>query len=185
MATPTLVTVRDFTTSRYTQVADNTEGQLPDILARAEQAIQARLGRKLGVESYVERFRPNSNTLFLLNRPIVTVDQVRRRGNALMGWITLDTSYMEIYKDAGYIDCFPIYTSSVAGFDVEVTYTAGYTVLPEDLREAILMQAVMFSTQDLEVYGSGDSRAPGYVKYFYEDIDRLLKPYKMTASVWH
>lgn len=185
MAAPSLVSVRDFTTSRYTQVAENTEGLLPDILARAEEAIQSRLGRRLGVSAYIETFRANSNTLFVLNRPIQSVTQIRRRPSVLHGWELVNLTYTRFESAAGYIECFPAYSSVVAGYDVEVSYTAGYPILPEELREAILMQAVMFSTQDLEVYGSGDSRAPGYVKYFYEDIDRLLKPHRATASVFH
>lgn len=185
MATPTLVTVRDFTTSRYGQIAENTEGSLPDILARAEAAIQSRVGRQLGVQSYVERFKANSNILFLKNRPVVEVTQLQRRPNALYAWTLIDLTYVMVNDGpAGYVECFPTFGANVAGYDVEVTYTAGYATLPEDLREAILMQAVMFSYQDLEIYGSGDSRSPG-VQYFYEDIDRIIYRYKTTSTVYH
>ena len=185
MATPELVSVRDYTTSRYAQMAENTEGQLPDILARAEAAIQSRLGRQLGVKTYVERFRPTTNTLFVLNRPIISVTQIRRRPNALYAWEIMDLTHVSVNDpNAGYIECFPSYSSYVSGYDVEVTYTAGYTTLPEDLKESIIMQAVMFSYQDLEIYGSGDSRSPG-VQYFYDDIDRIISRYKTTSMVYH
>ena len=185
MATPEIVSVRDYATSRYAQVADNTEGSLSDILARAETTIQTRLGRRLPVTTYVERWKTQSNTLFVKNRPIVSVTQIRRRPNPVYGWELINLSYVTI-NDAGpgYIECYPYYQSSVAGYEVEVTYTAGYAVIPEDLKEAIIMQAVMFSYQDLEVYGSGDSKAPG-VQYFYEDIDRIIKKYMVTNSVYH
>lgn len=184
MATPTLVSVRDFTTSRYTQVAENTEGLLPDILARAEEAIQARLGRRLAIATYVELSRPLNDAIYTINRPIQSVTQIRRRPNILYGWELINLSYVTVFGAPGYIECFPAFQGNVKGYEVETTYTAGYPTLPEELREAIIMQAVMFSTQDLEVYGSGDSKAPGYVKYFYEDIERLLAPYKSTATVY-
>lgn len=185
MATPEIVTVRDYTTSRYAQMAENTEGQLPDILARAEQAIQSRLGRQLAVKTYTERFRATSNTLFLLNRPIQSVTQIRRRPNPLFAWELLDLNYVSVNDiGAGYVECLPYFQSGVAGYEVEVTYTAGFSVIPEDLKEAIIMQAVMFSYQDLEIYGSGDSRAPG-VQYFYDDIDRIIARFKTTSTVYH
>jgi hypothetical protein len=185
MATPEIVTVRDYATSRYAQVADNTEGSLSDILARAETAIQTRLGRRLPVTSYVERWRTQSNTLFVKNRPIVAVTQIRRRLNPLHAWEIVDLTYVTINDAAaGYIECYGIYTSNVAGYEVEVTYTAGFSIVPEDIKEAIIMQAVMFSYQDLEIYGSGDSREPG-VQYFYEDIDRIIKRYMVTNTVYH
>ncbi len=185
MATPEIVTVRDYTTSRYSQMAENTEGQLPDILARAEAAVQQRIGRQLAVKTYVERFKARSNTLFVLNRPIIAITQMRRRINALYSWETMDLSYVTIYDaGAGYIECLDVWSSMVAGYDVEITYTAGYTVIPEDIKEAIIMQAVMFSYQDLEIYGSGDSRVPG-VQYFYDDIDRIIARYKTTSTVYH
>lgn len=185
MATPELVTVRDYTTSRYAQMAENTEGQLTDILARAETAIQSQLRRRLGVKTYVEAFRTESNTLFLLNRPIVSITQIRRRVNALYAWETVDLTYVSLNNaNAGYIECLELFSSNVVGYEVEVTYTAGFATLPEDLKEAILMQAVMFSYQDLEIYGSGDSRVPG-VQYFYDDIARILAPYMATSSVYH
>lgn len=183
MATPTLVSVRDYTTSRYAQMAENTDGQLTDILARAETAIQTQLGRTWGVRTYVEQFRTETNVMFLMNRPIQSVTQIRRRLNIIFPWYTIDLTYVSLNNAAsGYLESYPYFSGYVAGYEVEVTYTAGYPTLPEDLKEAILMQAVLFSYQDLEIYGSGDSHSPG-ILYFWQDIARIIDRYKATSTV--
>jgi hypothetical protein len=181
MAVPTLVTVRDFTTSRYAQLAENTEGQLTDILARAETAIQTRLQRPLAVTSYTEVFRAKTQVFFTKRRPIVSVTSLKRRANAYFAWETMNLSRLTVESGPGYVESI----DPIALYEIEVVYTAGYATLPEDLKEAIIMQAVLFSTQDLEVYGSGDSRAPGYIVPMNADIDRLIAPYKATATVYH
>jgi hypothetical protein len=180
MATPQLVTVRDFSTSPYSQLADNLDTPLTEILARAESAIQTRLRRKLGVTAYTERFRATSSTIFTKHRPIVSVTLLRVRWGKSFPWETLDTSDLLIESEPGYIE------SDVAlrGREIELTYTAGYAELPEVLRQAILMQAVMFAYQDLEVYGSGDGRTPG-ILYMNDHIDSLIAPFKQSSTVWH
>jgi hypothetical protein len=182
MATPQLVSVRDFTTSRYAQVAENTEGQLTDILARAEEHIQGRLGRRLLSQAWTEVFRAKSQFLFVKHRPITSVTSIRRRTSPFYEWTTVPIDHIIIEADAGYIEC----VEPVAGYHVEVMYTAGYPVeaIPEDIKEAILMQAVLFSFQDLEVYGSGDAKAPG-IQYFHSDIDRILRFHRSGSTVYH
>lgn len=181
MAVPELVTVRDFTTSRYAQLAENAEGiSLADVLARAEATIQSRLGRKILNTTYTEVFRANSQTLFVRNRPITSVTSIKRRPNAFYGWETLNLSRIVVEAGPGYIQC----TDTVWGYQVEVVYTAGYSAVPEDIKEAIIMQAVLLSYQDLEIYGSGDAKQPGIV-YINQDIERLIAPYRATATVYH
>jgi hypothetical protein len=93
----------------------------------------------------------------------------------------MNLSRLTVESGPGYVESI----DPIALYEIEVVYTAGYATLPEDLKEAIIMQAVLFSTQDLEVYGSGDSRAPGYIVPMNADIDRLIAPYKATATVYH
>jgi hypothetical protein len=182
MATPQLVSVRDFTTSRYAQIAENTEGQLTDILARAEEHIQGRLGRRLLTNTWIEFFRAKSQILFVRNRPITSVTSIRRRSSPFYSWVTVPIDLIHVEAEAGYVEC----VEPVAGYYVEVTYTAGYPseAIPEDIKEAILMQAVLFSFQDLEVYGSGDAKAPG-IQYFHSDIDRILRFHRSGSTVYH
>ena len=55
MAVPQIVTVRDFGTSRYADLGEDLP--IGDIIARAESAVQSRLGRTIPVTTYVETFR--------------------------------------------------------------------------------------------------------------------------------
>lgn len=181
MAEPVLVTVRDLTTSRYAQLVENVETPLRDILARAEAAIQSRIGFSVLPTEYTESWRASGQRLFVRRRPIVSISSLQRRPNILYTWETVDPLRYTFEPDPGYIEVF----TAVSGYEVRITYTAGIGTLPEDLREAILLQAVLFAAQDFELYGSGDSREPGYVAYFARDIDKILAPYKQTATVWH
>lgn len=181
MATPQLVTIRDFNTSRYAQLVEDIETPLGDILSRAEAAVQSRIGFSLVPTEYTETWVARAQTLFVRHRPITSITSVRRRGNPLFAWELIDVGYYRFESEPGYIEV----TKDVIGFEVEVVYEAGIVTLPEDVREAILMQAVLFAVQDFEVYGSGDSRQPGYVKYIREEVEMILSQYDQTATVWH
>jgi len=181
MATPQLVTVRDFTSSRYAQLAEAAEGvNLGDVLARAEATLQAQMGRAIKNTQYTETFRAQSQTLFVKQRPITSVVSLRRRASILSAWQTIDLSRVRFESGPGYLEIY----DSVRGYDVEITYMAGYTSTPEDIKEAVLTQAVLLTFQDLEIYGSGDAKAPG-ILYVQKDIERLIAPYRATATVYH
>src|SRR5687768_2551285 len=169
MADPQLVTVQEFTESQYAQLIEsNADLQPEDVLVKAEAAIQARLGRQIKVSPYTERFRANGQTVWVQNRPIVSVTGLKRRSTILNDWTIIDPTRVEIESGPGYITVYDV----IKNYQIEVAYTAGYAVIPEDIKEAVIMQAVLFSYQDLEVYGSGDGRSPG-ILYFNQDIDRL------------
>lgn len=173
MAVPRLVTVRDFNTSRFAQLADTSTASIPDILARAEAAIQSKLKRPLEPKVYTERFSPMKSTIYLRNRPIISVGTIYRGYNH-QSVLTPVTDY-RINPTAGYVDIY----NPIVGMVVDITYTAGFISLPEDLKEAILIQAAYFAFQDLEIYGSGDAKAPG-IRYLIQDIEELLRPYKQV-----
>ena len=44
MATPKVVSVRDFNTSRFSQLAETTTANVGDILSRAEGAVERKIG---------------------------------------------------------------------------------------------------------------------------------------------
>ena len=178
MATPQLVTVRDFTSYRYAQLGEDLN--LNDILSRAERMIQNKLQQTLKQTTYVETVTLKTNTFFTRRRPIISVAQVRYRMSIYGSWFILDPVYYTINPESGYIE----FMWSVAGSIVEVTYDAGYEVLPDDIKEAILMQAVMLSFQDIEVYGAGDAKQPG-ILYMQDQIDSYIAPYKQGATVYN
>lgn len=179
MATPRLITEQEFRTSRYAQIADQIEGRISDVIAQAEDHIEQMLDRKLTVTSYTELLRPVGNTLFLRERPVQTVTQIRRRHNYLDTWYVLPLSAFDIHKKQGYIYSMADY---IKQYEVEVSYTAGYTSIPEDIKGAIILQTVILSYQDLEVYGAGDSKSPG-ILYLQEQVYKLLKPYRYSRTV--
>jgi hypothetical protein len=184
MATPTLVTVRDFSNSRYAQLAESADNlNISDILANAETIIQEKLGRNIGITAYTEVIRhAEVNTFFLPMRPMTSVTSVRKRLATPFGaWTTVDPTYYGFETGPGYVE---ILYDDVRGYDIEITYQAGYSDIPGGLREAILLQAVLLSAQDFEAYGTGDSRAPGYVQYMSKQIDDFLYPYRATATVY-
>lgn len=174
MATPRLVTVRDFNTSRFSQLADTTTANVSDILARAEAAVERQLARPIYPTTFTETFqRPSKRNIFLRQRPIIAITSVTRSYSETSSAIAL-TGYT-FDKDLGVVGL----PSTALGGYITVTYTAGFSPTPEDIKEAILIQAALFAYQDLEIYGSGDSKDPG-ILYMYKDIDRILCPYKQV-----
>jgi hypothetical protein len=185
MATPILVTVRDFTNSRYAQLAESSDNlDIAGVLASAEAIIQTRLGRQVTVTTYTEVIRnADTNIVFVKRRPITSVTSVRRKyPTPYSGWTTIAPERISFEPGPGYVE---VLYDDIRGFDVEVTYQAGYAEVPAEIREAILIQAVLLATQDFEVYGTGDSKPPGYIRYMNQDIDNLLAPYQATATVYH
>jgi hypothetical protein len=175
MATPTLVSIRDFNTSRYAQLADTTTANMNNILASAESAIESMVKRPLRPTVFSESFTSvKDNTIYLKRRPIISVSLVQRG----LSLITTPVTIYSMDVNQG------ILTSPYfRGYNVTVDYTAGFTVLPDDLKEAILMQAALFTYQDLEMYGSGDSKPPG-ILYIKEDIKQLIAPYKQLNTAF-
>lgn len=180
MATPQIVTVRDFTTYRYSELSDTLDTPINDILARAEDIIQNFVAMRIVPTNYVERFKTPSQTIFVTNRPIISVTAIKRKPRLTSSWETLDLSQIEVYSEQGVIETEQI----VRDFYLEVSYRAGMDTISEDLKEAILLQATILSFKDLEVYGTGDSRPPG-IGSLYADRDAILKKYSYTSTVFH
>lgn len=175
MATPRLVNVRDFNTSRFSQLADTSTANISDILARAERAIESKVKRPLLPTPYIESHRPKGMKLYLRYRPIIEVTLVTRDSGFLTSTITdytFDENTGILYLPRSY-----------DGYIVTVEYVAGFPEVPEDIKEAILMQAALMAFTDLEIYGSGDAKEPG-ILYMREDIDALLKPYKLLHTAF-
>jgi hypothetical protein len=177
MAVPRIVTVRDFNTSRFSQLADTSTANIGDILARAESAVESKLNRPVVPTQYTEVYRPATNTIYLRRRPVISIDSFTRQYS--VGGLPLTVAEYTFDSDTGVIDSGGL----IIGMVVTVVYTAGFTTTPEDIKEAILMQAALFTFQDLEIYGSGDAKEPG-IMYMHRDIERLLAPYKQIHTAY-
>lgn len=171
MAVPRLVTIRDFNTSVYAQLADTSTANISDVLASAEQAIERKVGRPLAPTTFTEYFTPQSNKLYLKHRPVISVTSITRA--YVQGAVPTNVTSFVVNNAEGTI----LSATPLIGYFVTVVYTAGFTETPADIKQAILMQAAMFAFQDLEFYGSGDAKAPG-ILYVEDQINALLKPYQ-------
>ena len=171
-----LITNREFRPSRYGQLADNLEGDLDEIIAQAEDHIENYLDRRFAVTAYTEIHRPSGSRLFLRNRPITALTTVKRRMSHNESWTTLVNSDFEIEPN----DAAGVLLSledEIAGFEVEVAYSAGYTTIPWDIKGAVLLQTAIFAYTDLEMYGQGDSKEPG-LGYVQEDVYKKINGYR-------
>lgn len=175
MATPKLVSIRDFNTSRYSQLSDTTTANMNDVLARAEVSIESMLKRPLAPTTFTESFsNVSTSKIFLKYRPLISVTNIQRG----ISIISTPVTVYQAQPSQG------ILTSPYfRGYNVTITYVAGFTVLPEDLKEAILMQAALFVYQDLEMYGTGDAKPPG-ILYIKDEIKELLRPYKQLHTAF-
>jgi hypothetical protein len=180
MATPTIITVRDFTTSPYSQLVDNLDTPLNDIIVRAESAVESYLGYTVAPSSFTEQWRAASQTLFVRHRPIISVQSLNRRLSTSYGWETVDPSTYMVEHEAGYIEV----DTMVQGYQVQVTYLQGLDPIPPVVQQAVIMMAVTMSYQDLEVYGSGDSHSPG-ILYIRDDIKAMLNPFAQNPTIYH
>ena len=177
MADPRLVTVNDYTSSVYADLADQTDVLLSDILVAAEEEIERTIGYSLLAATYVETYKAKSQVLFVLHRPIQSVTLIRRRGSRLSAWYDIPSYNYIVEKGPAYIDI----DSAVTGWDVEVTYIAGFDETPASIKSAVILQAALNLTVDLELYGAGDSKEPG-TAYMYNHIKRLIAPYKQSVT---
>ena len=171
-----ILTVREFNTSRFAQMADSSEANVPSVIARAEAAIKRRLQRPIEPEEFEEFYYPENDTIYLRNRPVVSVETITV-GHAMLPAYT--NPMYSLDKRLGIIR-FP---NTLKGRKVTVNYTAGFDPVPEDIKEAVIMQSVLFLYTDLEVYGAGDGKEPG-ILYFSRDIDKLLQPYKQLHMAY-
>jgi hypothetical protein len=172
-----MLSVRDFNTSRFSQLGDTSSGSISDILARAEAAVESQLKRPILPTVFSESYVSRGRTLYLRHRPILSLAFVGRR--FLYGALPMAITGYVLNRETGII----VFDADFSGYTITIDYTAGFTEVPEDLKEAILMQAALFAYQDLEIYGSGDSKEPG-IMYIKRDIKSLLEPYKQLHNAF-
>jgi len=197
-----LITNQEFSSSPYGGLADTIEN-LSGVVARAEAAIERKAGRKFGLNTYTENVYPeysaykDRTTFFVKNRPIQSVTQIRHRRNALYDWTVVDPGLYLIESEPGYITSYMAQWFLVnpsgqtaetldqfGGWEVEITYVAGLTEIPDDIKEAVFMQVVLFGYQDTQMFARTDDRNPG-IRYMKEDIEDIVKYYRQSSMVFH
>lgn len=176
MPTPRLITNRQFRTSKYGQLADQLDGDLDEIIVMAEARTESYLNRIIPSTTYTEVHRPSGARLFLRQYPIVALTSVSRRIIPTDSWTALTLSDFEMEPNGANGVVLSL-QGDIAGYDVQVVYTAGYATIPWDIQEAVVLQTALMCYMDLEMFGVGDSKPPG-LGYVQKDIDRMLAPYR-------
>lgn len=197
-----LISNTEFTSSPYGGLADNIDN-LSGVVARAEAAIERKAGRTFGVTQYEEIVRPvlspmkEQTTFFVKNRPIQSVVQITHRRNSLYAWTVVDPGLYIVEADPGYITSYmaqwflinpsgqmSMSLDQFGGWEVDIIYTAGLPTIPDDIKEAVFMQVVLFAYQDTQMYARTDDRPPG-IRYMIQDIEDIVKYYRQSAMVFH
>jgi hypothetical protein len=178
MATPRIVTIRDFNTSRYAQLADTSSADMGAVLAGAEQAIEKMIRRPIVPTTFVERYRPSNQILYLRKRPVISITSIQRRYSPTSTSFSTVTDYYSNFEE-GILEV----NTPIQGYVIDITYVAGFEETPEDIKQAILMKAAMLMFQDFELYGSGDSKAPG-ITYINDEICALIEPYRQINTAY-
>lgn len=179
MATPEIVTDREFRQSVYRQMVEVADGvRIANVITRAEAHIQSLIRHRIPETTYTEIHRPRGVRLLLHKRPLTAVTSIKRRLDHHDDWIILDLAHVEIDLTSGVVRSLE--EDEVAGYEVEVVYTAGYDPIPEDLKQAVMMQTALYLYADQELVSTGDSKAPGFVKPLKDDIKEIVANYRQT-----
>lgn len=177
MATPRLISVNDFTSSTYSDLADQTDALLSDVLIAAEDDVERSVGFKILEDTYTESFRAKSQTLFVKQRPVNAIVELKKRVSRYSVWQVVPSTDYYAELGAGYIEVL----TPVQGYDVQITYSAGFSEVPADIKTAIILQAALNLAPDLNLYGAGTGK-PSPLGYMDVRIARLIAPYKRSAT---
>jgi hypothetical protein len=187
------------------------EETTPDsLVSAASDLIDAHCRRNgFGIEQYMERFRVGqSRTVRLSYLPLASVDGVSspivqargrysRRGRGWMGetslavevaqvfampttWVSVSTNLLDLDAQSGEVIVGGGVLSPSLG-DLELTYTAGYNVVPQAVKQACAkLVKNALATPALNVSKQRIDRM--YLEYFSDslvdaDVKRLLAPY--------
>ena len=180
-AIPSIVTEREFRDSPFGQQIESTEARVLDVLVAAESMIRKRINSSLVAADYLEVF-PSvpSGRIFLTRRPVQRIYSIRY-SRPYTAWADLSPLYYTLTSSQLLIN--PDYRS-VVGYDIEVYYRAGFEKdeFPADLKYAIFAQAALLIAPDFELFGSGDSKAPGF-SYLEKRIEEIVSLYRV-GGIW-
>lgn len=112
---------------------------------QATLAIENYCGRRFKSTDYVETYdATNINELILRQRPIISLTSLEVRDTQLNSndWETVDSELYHQDTNAGVLEL--LFRASGLWNQYRVTYTAGYTTIPEDLAEACVSLACYY-----------------------------------------
>lgn len=152
-ALTTLEAVRD----ELNVSASSQFGVLERLINVASTAIERHCNRQFGLATTTEKLVGYGGSLLRLSRsPIVSVAEVRYRGQVVTGWEIASEELSALHHPAGWAWTAPsvaqlghAQTGGLERFDYQVTYTAGFRLpadaarnLPADIEEACILAVV-------------------------------------------
>lgn len=196
--TPSLLTETEFRSSRYGDVADSVNAKLSDLIMQAENYVEDYVDRRLAASTHVETHRGGHKWLFVRQYPINRIEDIRVRRHPREPWTSLSEMVHEYHLNlAGEPTEDPKFTEldnfiiphpdlpqleyigsrDYHGYEMEITYEAGFDPVPPIVKAAVILQTVIFSNVDIEVYGIGDGKEPG-ILYLQDQVHGYMNPYK-------
>lgn len=172
-----LITETEFRSSQYADIADNVT-KLSTIIAAAENHVETYLDRRIAKAEYTETHYQRNRYLFPHQYPILSITSLKRRLDAKMEWEELDPEKVRfVHPEAPIIEYYDGGTNTFHGYEIQITYEAGYDPVPPAIKMATIIQTVLMSTTDLSVFGNDDGKEPGYL-HLQREVYRYLDPYK-------
>lgn len=185
--------------------SEYTDGTLDDVLLRASTKINRKTGRYFNVQTIDETFSRYQLgtggsreyvTLVLSQMPINTINRIDFE--VLGQFISVDLTYLQdAYPESGFLQLVPNITSAAAtSIPIPVStqigtywvnYTFGYSTLPADIRQAVVLEAVKLIGLYRNPLGLSEFRSNQKTLKWDKDnrldeqIAQLIAPYKKQA----
>ena len=154
-----LITIDDY--KKYYEVQSGQDDLITNLLTVALEYIENILGYTLEVSSRYEKLEC-SPRIYLMCRPVISIESVKARNTEVPFEFIQGNSFIDIELE--FCACGTAYSY------LYITYTAGYTELPEFIKYMIcsLVQSLLDSMED-------ESRK--YTSYKINDIDYSFRDF--------
>lgn len=163
---PALATADDVLARLPVGLISPQDPRIPAVLNDVSAVVRSYVRRDFTVQQYVARLRPNGYRVRLPNRPVVSIDRVElivyEQTIELAGWFWdgLDELYLALDGEI-IINLSETVLDWMTNFSpvAQVTYTAGYTDVPDDV-VAVVCSAAM-RTLTTPSFGASDREGVG------------------------
>ena len=131
-------------------ITDNTKDSiLTNYINRATDAIEKYCSRRFAFDTYTnqEYDGTGTNRINLKNYPIISLTSLEERtsGFSNTSWETIDADFYKDLDNEGQVYFTGGFTRGVRNY--RVTYSAGYTTIPNDLQQACITLVSFFDNQ--------------------------------------
>ncbi|TCW35302.1 putative phiE125 gp8 family phage protein [Laceyella sacchari] len=166
----------------YLQITDTSQDARLEILINGTTiAIENYIKRKVKERTFTDEAYDGNGTdlLFLKNKPVSSIASVKYVGNGITDILEMDNyrvdAHGRLYNASGWVRGFQNYL---------VTYTAGYSTIPDDIQLACLKWVEYLYKTDIASYSSAFDQAGNSTQsphWIPTVIKELLSPYKRVV----